>query len=122
MPKASISWLLLLLMIISVSAKTLLFVDYELREEYYARNFCIKKDIPGNCCKGSCHLSKELKTQEERETRSFPAPAFKLEVVFIQEESIRIGHVQSERPCFHSKGTGQLCAGIFSGLLRPPGC
>ena len=36
------------------------YVDYTFNKEYISKNFCINKDIPGNCCHGKCYLNKQL--------------------------------------------------------------
>lgn len=49
--------------------KSLLFLDYELRQDYFASTLCEKKDVPDNLCHGMCHLKKEIKEQNERESK-----------------------------------------------------
>lgn len=48
-------------------SRTILLLDYELRQDYIANFLCEKKDIPNNSCHGACHLKKELKAQNEQE-------------------------------------------------------
>ena len=36
--------------------------DFYIHQTYYAEYECIQKDIPANCCQGSCVLEKELNT------------------------------------------------------------
>ena len=36
--------------------------DFYVYQTYYAEYECIQKDIPENCCQGSCVLEKELNT------------------------------------------------------------
>ncbi len=122
MPKVTASWILLLLMLVSVSSKTILYLDYELRADYYAKYFCVKKDVPDNCCKGSCHLSKELKEQDDRETKSFPSLNIKLEVVFIKDEQGKISSLLPERECRFFSIVEPVRNGATFDLLRPPGC
>lgn len=122
MPKVSASWILLLLMLVSVSAKTILFLDYEMRADYYAKNFCIKKDIPDNCCKGSCHLTKELKEQDEREAKSFPSLNIKLDVVFIKNEQSKISSLLPAGEVRFIISDKSPVPGELPELLRPPGC
>ncbi len=49
--------------------KSLLFLDYELRQDYFASVLCEKKEVPNNTCQGGCHLNKELKAQDEQERK-----------------------------------------------------
>jgi len=37
-----------------------------MNKEFIAKNLCVKKAVKGNCCKGSCHLAKELKADEQK--------------------------------------------------------
>ena len=122
MPKASVSWILLMLMLVSVSAKTILFLDYELRADFYAKNYCVKKDIPDNCCKGSCHLSKELKEQDDREAKSFPSINMKLDIVFIKDEQNKIVSPSPVGELSFIEKDEVTISGEHVELLRPPGC
>jgi hypothetical protein len=36
-------------------------IDYLINKDYIAKNLCINKDKPKSCCKGKCHMIKELK-------------------------------------------------------------
>ena len=47
--------------------KGLIFLNFEVNEEYIARNLCVKKDIKNNTCKGKCHLKKQLKEAEKKD-------------------------------------------------------
>lgn len=55
--------------------KGLIFLTFELNEEYIARNLCVKKDIKNNTCKGKCHLKKQLKEAEKKD--QLPSNTFK---------------------------------------------
>ncbi|MDD4968307.1 MAG: hypothetical protein PHT07_02645 [Paludibacter sp.] len=37
------------------------FVEYAINKDYIAKNLCINKDKPLNCCQGKCYLNEELK-------------------------------------------------------------
>jgi len=41
------------------------FIEYAVDKEYIAKNLCIKKNIPGNCCQGKCYLINQLKKTGE---------------------------------------------------------
>ena len=47
--------------------KIIIYANFELNRDYIAKNICVKKDIPDNSCKGSCHLKKQLDDEEKRE-------------------------------------------------------
>jgi hypothetical protein len=48
------------------------FLMYELNKDYYASVLCEKKEIPDNCCAGSCYLEKQLE-QAEKQEKKLPA-------------------------------------------------
>jgi hypothetical protein len=41
------------------------FIEYALNKEYIAKNLCINRDKPKNCCQGKCHLKKQLAKSDE---------------------------------------------------------
>ncbi len=41
-----------------------------MNREYIAKNLCVKKKISNNCCKGSCHLNRQLLEQEKKDKQS----------------------------------------------------
>ena len=41
------------------------FIEYAFDKEYIAKNLCIKKNIPGNCCQGKCYLLEQIKKSSE---------------------------------------------------------
>ncbi len=51
------------------------YVQFQLKREFIAKNLCIKKAIKNNCCKGSCQLSKRL-GEEKNPKKSETKPPF----------------------------------------------
>lgn len=45
-------------------------VDYSLNYTYIASELCEQKDIPDNSCLGTCHLSKKIGNQIDKESGS----------------------------------------------------
>jgi hypothetical protein len=41
------------------------YIHYAVFKEYIARNLCVKKDLPNNCCHGKCYLEKHVKNIKE---------------------------------------------------------
>jgi hypothetical protein len=37
------------------------FIEYAINKDYIAKNLCINKDKPQNCCQGKCYLGEQLK-------------------------------------------------------------
>ncbi len=42
-------------------------INFQLNKEYISKNVCVQKEVKDNCCKGSCHLKKQLKEEEKKE-------------------------------------------------------
>lgn len=61
--------ILMMVFLMGSFTKSMLFLDYELRQDYFASTLCEKKDIPDNSCHGMCQLKKEIKEQDERESK-----------------------------------------------------
>ncbi|MEM9340584.1 MAG: hypothetical protein AAGA66_17750 [Bacteroidota bacterium] len=63
----------------------LVYVDFELRQDYIARVLCIERDKPMTVCKGSCFLSLRLRKvaeQQEKEAQVNP-----LEIIFFFQKT-----------------------------------
>jgi len=41
------------------------FIEYAIFKDYIAKNLCINKDKPQNCCQGKCYLGEQLKKNAE---------------------------------------------------------
>lgn len=113
-------WILLFVMIFETSGKTALLINFELRRDYFATELCVKKDIPDNCCKGSCQLTKEIKEQDERETKSFPLVQVKSELLFFEtrESKLRFYRASSELPYDELYTT--VKSGHTTEVIKPP--
>ncbi len=44
------------------------YVDYAVNYQYISKVLCENKEKVGSCCKGKCHLDKELKKSAEKES------------------------------------------------------
>lgn len=45
----------------------LIILNFEMNREFIAANLCEKKEEVNNCCKGSCHLNKQLEQESKKE-------------------------------------------------------
>lgn len=113
-------WILLFVMIFETSGKTMLLLSFEMNRDFIAKELCVKKDIPDNCCKGSCQLTKEMKEQDERESKSFPSVVIKSEVMFVCDITAMKYYLPSMVMCFVGLHEDML-SGVALKLLRPPG-
>jgi hypothetical protein len=83
-------WILLFVMIFETSGKTMLLLSFEMNRDFIAKELCVKKDIPDNCCKGSCQLTREMKEQDDRESKSFPSLQVKSELLFFETKESKL--------------------------------
>ena len=60
MKNGIISALLLLVLSAYLIIPVLPVIDYLVNKDYIAKNLCINKDKPKSCCKGKCHMVKQL--------------------------------------------------------------
>ena len=68
MKSVTISGILLIVMAAYLIIPALPVIDYLVNKDYIAENLCINKDKPKSCCKGKCHLVKQLqKTNQNPE-------------------------------------------------------
>lgn len=60
MKSVLISGVLLMVMAAYLVIPALPVFDYLINRDYIARNLCVNKDKPKSCCKGKCHMVKQL--------------------------------------------------------------
>jgi len=53
--------------------KSVVFLNFLSSKKYIAKEICVQRKIKNNCCKGSCHLSKELKKVETPQEKKAPS-------------------------------------------------
>lgn len=95
-------------------------MDYELRKDYFAKVLCEKKEIPDNCCKGSCALNKEIKSQEERENRQPSSVLSKYEPFPIElSSSDCLYSLQNICVCYIFPES-RIARGFLVDVFRPP--
>ncbi|MBK7684017.1 MAG: hypothetical protein IPJ26_16845 [Bacteroidetes bacterium] len=100
--------------------KSLLFLDYELRQDYFASTLCEKKDVVNNLCHGMCHLKKEIREQDDRENKQGNNPQVKSEVNAIAVSMVEIlvlDHVEEFRFPAYLESESAFCLMMD---LRPP--
>ena len=60
MKSVIVSGILLLVMAAYLIIPVVPVIDYLINKDYIAKNLCINKDKPQSCCKGKCHMVKQL--------------------------------------------------------------
>ena len=56
-------------------SKMIILVNFQINKDYISKNLCVQKEVKNNCCKGNCHLKKQL--QEEEKKEQSPASSLK---------------------------------------------
>jgi len=64
--------LLLLVFVAQFSSKLLVMGYYYWNKDFIAKNYCENKAKPQLKCNGKCHLSKQLKKQDQTEQKQVP--------------------------------------------------
>ena len=71
MKSVIVSGILILVMAAYLIIPAVPVIDYLINKDYIAKNLCINKDKPKSCCKGKCHMVKQLlKTNQNTEKDS----------------------------------------------------
>jgi len=68
--KAFFSYLLISLVLLQTFSREVLVVDFTLNRATITARFCVNKARPLLHCDGKCYFAKQLKKQEERESKS----------------------------------------------------
>ena len=68
--KAFFSYLLISLVLLQTFSREVLVVDFTLHRATITARFCVNKARPQLHCDGKCYFAKQLKKQEERESKS----------------------------------------------------
>jgi hypothetical protein len=55
----------LFIMLFYLMRPVLPYVEYAINKDYIAKNLCVNKDNPHNCCQGLCHLHEQIKNNSE---------------------------------------------------------
>lgn len=100
--------------------KSLLFLDYELRQDYFASTLCEKKDVVNNLCHGMCHLKKEIREQDDRENKQGNNPQVKSEVTAIAVSMVEILFIDQEEELSFPAYLESESAFCWMKDLRPP--
>jgi hypothetical protein len=60
MKSVAVSLLLIMVMAAYLVIPVIPVIHYLINKDYIAKNLCINKDKPKSCCKGKCHMVKQL--------------------------------------------------------------
>lgn len=71
---------LLILTLAQAFSKAVTVLGFTLNQDYIAANLCEKKDDVKSCCKGKCHLAKQLAEDDSTDNNSSDKGGLKLHV------------------------------------------
>lgn len=70
-------WMFVILALTGVllqsTGKLAILIRFRMNQEFIAKNLCVQKNVENNCCKGKCHLTKELKETDKKEQGAGPS-------------------------------------------------
>jgi len=62
------TYILLSVLIFYIFRPIIPYIEYAVNKDYIAKNLCINRDKPQNCCEGKCYLEKQIKNSAETTT------------------------------------------------------
>jgi hypothetical protein len=83
--KQIVTILLATLILLQPFSKICIYVSFKINQDRIAKTLCVQKEIKNNCCKGKCHLEKELKKADEQR-RWNPEDLYRTSFYLIDEE------------------------------------
>ncbi len=115
-----------LIMLLSSSPHLTYLLIYKTFQDKITRDFCINKNKPGSCCKGSCHLAKVEKKSEGTNNFPYSSANFKIkDVEWVKEKitlSLIVFNVTENKIQKTALLNTTLSKGFLSTLLHPPCC
>lgn len=86
--KAFFSYLLISLVLLQTFSREVLVVDFTLHRATITARFCVNKARPQLHCDGKCYFAKQLRKQEERESKSASPLKERLEMLPVAFRSL----------------------------------
>jgi hypothetical protein len=102
-------------------AKSYVLIKFELNQEYIAKNLCIKKEVPGNCCQGNCQLTKDLDAENKKE-QSSPIQILKntVDIQFVCTYDVLVNFKQYPIQCQYANFVVGQTAAFPKAIFHPP--
>ena len=99
--------------------KLIVIGSYQVNKDYIAQNFCENKDKPRMQCEGKCHLSKQLKEEEQKERAPASPVKEKYEILFFESDLIKLTK-PPESTVLCSFYVAQKTISLISDIFHPP--
>lgn len=120
MKSVNISGILFIVMAAYVVIPAVPVIDYLINKDYIAKNLCVNRDKPKSCCKGKCHMVKQLQKATQNPEKDTKNTNTRLQVKELNEFVVEnINHfipylfsvkLLIDNPLAYSK---VVCAAIF---------
>jgi len=121
--KSLLAYVLVVLVLLQTFSREVLVVDYALNQATITARFCVNKSRPMLHCNGKCHLAKQLKQQQEQETKAPNALKEKLEMLPLADSRhwvpLAPPYVWLPR-CYQPAAVPALRSERVERLLQPP--
>ncbi|WMJ72049.1 hypothetical protein RCC89_02515 [Cytophagaceae bacterium ABcell3] len=85
--RRTVSILLLLTLLLNLVSKLTILVNYQIKQEAIASNFCENISVEVFDCNGRCYLSKSLKKTESHSSESLPEVLKEIKEVISYDET-----------------------------------
>jgi hypothetical protein len=119
--KKIIIYVLLATIVFQWCGKLLVYVNFKMQQDYYAKNECVKKDIENNDCEGNCCLKKQLAAEEKKAPTLPNVLKQKTELLFITATPlVTFKTIITYKIHHHTHYTYVMPASVVNALLRPP--
>lgn len=96
------------LILLQPFSKVWIYVSFKINQDRIAKTLCVQKEIKNNCCKGKCHLDKQLKEADKQEHKQLPN---------LLKEKYEVLYCQSFHQNFllntHFKSSGERLIGFY---------
>ncbi len=120
--RSLILWFTISCLLMQNISNLLIVANFQLNRDYIAKNLCIKKEEVNNCCKGSCHLTKQLENDKKKQEKSERNKTEIVQCVQLCENASAFGFLsfadKSSKNNFHYLTS--FSEGIPSSIFHPP--
>ncbi len=97
-----------------------IYIGYSLNKDYITKTFCVNKNKPAMHCNGMCHMMKEIKEHEQKESSPIGLIKEKLETLTCFSISPLLRIYQTHFIKLNYFYNTKLSSGFLSSPLQPP--
>ncbi len=115
-------YFLVFAMLVDTCSKSFIVFEFTINQSYIAKNLCEKREQKVNNCKGNCHLSKELKSDEQREQSLPNSSSVKYETVVFANDLIQHAFLKFKGVKYFNHFLVEEVVDRNFDFFRPPNC